>query len=1039
MDVRCGAGCVSAPGGLLRTAADFGGRGVQKRQIFVYLPFVRIYERMRKKLSLLLTFALCAVCVLRVQAETPESKAFIERGRSLFDFGRWSDARHEFLKAREVLACSERDAALTVDFYLAACAVELGSRDAEAALRQFEARYPGSVYTNDVRFSLGSYYCAEGDMRRAREAFEKTDYKALNSPRKEQYNIRMGYVEFTDGNYDDAFGYFDRIGPQSEYADHALYYKSYIDYAEGRYGRAKQGFTALQRSDAYRDVVPYYLLQIEFREGNYRYVVEHGDELVRRAVPERRKELERVIAESWFRLEDYNKTIDHLNAFLAADGELDRDGSYLMGFSLYRTAHYPEAAEYLRRACGAEDALTQNASYHLADCYLRAGDKQAAMQAFAMAADDKLDATIAEDALFNYGKLQYELGGGAFNGAINVLTRYVGQYPDSPRVGEARTLLIAAYYNSNDYDAAYRAIKSFPTQDADIRAALQKITYFRGLEAYEAGDLRAAQRYLAESASINVSPKYSALNSFWQGEIAFAQGDHTVAATKYNAYLKRAPRSEREYAMALYNLGYCAFSRTDMAQARGFFEKFLAAHPAQDRYRADAYNRLGDIRYSEREFEAAVGEYDRAVAAGGPEREYAQYKRAVTLGILGRTEQKQQALRQIIAAGQGDYADAASYELGRSYIAQERYADGAEQLERFVADYPSSPRRAQAFADLGLAYLNLGDKEKSLKYYDMVVGTAPQSSEAKGAMQGIREIYVSEGKVDDYFDYAAKVGMESDLTAVSRDSLSFAAAQKLYLAGQTDDAAKSLRSYIRSYPKGYYMNDALYFLSDCYLRSGERSEAIETLTELAGQGTNQYTVTVLEKLSEMTFADKRYDEAAGAYRKLYDATVTVAGREDAMKGYVRATLAGGDAAKIEAMAADVAAHPDAGAVALRESKFAWAELLRKQERRADAVKLYRELASEVRTKEGSASAYYVIEDIFEGGDMDKAEKAVFAYSEREPQAYWLAKAFILLGDVYVRKGDNFQARATYQSVADGYSPADDGIVELAKERIAKLN
>lgn len=163
------------------------------------------------------------------------------------------------------------------------------------------------------------------------------------------------------------------------------------------------------------------------------------------------------------------------------------------------------------------------------------------MQSFAMAADDKLDPAIAEDALFNYGKLQYELGGGAFNGAINVLTRYVGQYPDSPRVGEARSLLIAAYYNSNDYDAAYRAIKSFPTQDADIRAALQKITYFRGLEAYSAGDMRAAQRYLAESAAINVSPKYSALNSFWQGEIAFAQGDYTVAAAKYNAYLKRAP------------------------------------------------------------------------------------------------------------------------------------------------------------------------------------------------------------------------------------------------------------------------------------------------------------------------------------------------------------------------------------------------------------------------------------------------------------------------------------------------------------------
>ena len=58
---------------------------------------------------------------------------------------------------------------------------------------------------------------------------------------------------------------------------------------------------------------------------------------------------------------------------------MDRDASYLEGFSLYRTARYAEAAEWLRKACGAEDALTQNASYHLADCYLRAGDKESAM------------------------------------------------------------------------------------------------------------------------------------------------------------------------------------------------------------------------------------------------------------------------------------------------------------------------------------------------------------------------------------------------------------------------------------------------------------------------------------------------------------------------------------------------------------------------------------------------------------------------------------------------------------------------------------
>ena len=167
-------------------------------------------------------------------------------------FRSWSDARQEFLRVRAVLTPSDRLLAQEADFYLAACAVELGSPDAEGALREFAERYPESVYANDVHFALGSFYCAAGNMEKAREAFAQTDYKALSAPRREQYDIRMGYVEFTDGNYDKAFGYFDRIGPQSEYADHALYYKSYIDYAEGRYGRAKQGFTALQRSDAYR-------------------------------------------------------------------------------------------------------------------------------------------------------------------------------------------------------------------------------------------------------------------------------------------------------------------------------------------------------------------------------------------------------------------------------------------------------------------------------------------------------------------------------------------------------------------------------------------------------------------------------------------------------------------------------------------------------------------------------------------------------------------------------------------------------------------
>ncbi len=995
---------------------------------------------MKRNILYLLSIGICLFTCVGSHAAAPETRAHLERGRSLFDHGRWTDARYELLKAREGADRDDRLTLQQIDYQLAVCALKLGSRDAEAMLADFSKRYPESVYNNDLRFAQGLLYCSRSEYDKALACFGRVNYRALDRTRREQYDLRMGYIEFGRDDYDRAMTYFDRINPQSEFYDHALYYKSYIAYAREQYDWARSGFERLLKSEAYGKVAPYYLLQIEFKQGNYRYVVENGEELIRRASPRQRTELSRVMAEAWFRLGEYSKPLDYLDAFVQAGGEMGRDENYLYGFSLYRTARYDDAAEYLRKACGADDALTQNASYHLADCYLRGGDKQQAMQSFAMASNAEFDSAIAEDALFNYGKLQYELGGGRFNEAIQVLNRYVAQYPSSPRVRTAKELLAAAYYNSHNYDEAYEIIASYPDPDGDLLAAKQKIAYFRGLSALEKGDTQGAGRYLAESARIGISPKYNALATFWQGEIAYGRGNYDVALRDYESYLKRAPKTEPEYAMAFYNTGYCHFSKENMPRARESFVRFIELYPTQDGYRTDARNRLGDTYYSDRQFDEALKYYGQAAAASDDGADYARYQRAVTLGILGRTSEKIKALQQIIRDGRGDYLDDATYELGRTFVAQERYREGAAVLEPFVETYVYSPYRSAALSELGLAYLNLGDKKKSLSYYDMVVKTAPQSSDAKDALQGIRDIYVSEGDAGGYFDYARKSGVEGDLTAMSRDSLSFAAARRIYLSGEPASAAKSLRSYLESYPKGYYTADALYCLSDCYLKTGERSRAIETLAALAGAGQNQYTHRALKTLAGMTFADERFTEAAAAYRKLADAESTAAGKAEAMNGYVRATIAAGDEERILSMADDVASYTAAGDLAWRESQFAKAGILDRRGDAAAAQKIYKVLSANVKTSEGAESAYRVIESAFRAGDTARAEKLVLDFSDKgTPHAFWLAKSFLVLGDIYVQKGDMFQARATYQSIVDGYTPADDGIVAEAKEKIKKLN
>ena len=77
----------------------------------------------------IILFTLLSVCSLTVRGAS-DLNSVLERGRDLFGYGRWSDARHEFLRARALLDPADRAAREEIDYYLAACAVELGSDDA---------------------------------------------------------------------------------------------------------------------------------------------------------------------------------------------------------------------------------------------------------------------------------------------------------------------------------------------------------------------------------------------------------------------------------------------------------------------------------------------------------------------------------------------------------------------------------------------------------------------------------------------------------------------------------------------------------------------------------------------------------------------------------------------------------------------------------------------------------------------------------------------------------------------------------------------
>lgn len=141
-----------------------------------------------------------------------------------------------------------------------------------------------------------------------------------------------------------------------------------------------------------------------------------------------------------------------------------------------------------------------------------------------------------------------------------------------------------------------------------------------------------------------------------------------------------------------------------------------------------------------------------------------------------------------------------------------------------------------------------------------------------------------------------------------------------------------------------------------------------------------------------------------------------------------------------AMARDLDTLADVDSTAMRRCRFATAKVYASRGEKRLAREVYEQLAKDVSNVEGAESAYIIIEMLFAEGNLDESEKRIYALADSQtPHAYWLGKAFILLGDIYVARNDAFQARATYRSVVDGYTPADDGIVAEAQAKLEKLN
>ena len=944
----------------------------------------------------------------------------------------------------DLIASAESSDPIIYDYqyYRLLCGISRNSKDIYLELNDYLNAHPETPRKNSLMKQLGFLQVRNKQFKPAVATLKKVDASKLNATEIAEYNFKLGYALLNSKSNDAAKMLFESImQTTSEYQSDAQYYYGYINYLEGNYDEALAAFSKVKGNTNYSDVLPYYLLQINYLKENYNDVVSEGPAIIAAASDDQVNELNKILGDSYYELKEYSKAIPYLEAFKGVRGKKTIEDYYRLGYCYYKSKAYEKAIPAFEKATFQENELAQNAFYHLADCYLNLDDKNKARVAFERASKLSFVPEIEEDALFNFAKLTYELSYSPFNETIKAFDAYIAKYQNSPRNSDAIEYLVEVYMTTRNYEDAINSINNIQNKTPKLLEALQRVTYFQGLVLFKGSRYNAAIEMFNESLKNQQQNKiYAALAVFWKAAANLRLTNYELANQGFQQFQSmKGIYALDEYGLSFYNLGYSNFYAKNYVQAQKWFNNYVNQRNTEPEKVADAYNRMGDCWYLQRDYTKSKANYTKAYQLGTYDPDYALFQRATVNGINKNYEAKINDLQAILNSfGHSSFIDDALFEIAKAH-------ESLNQIDQAISDYlyltkevPNSSYVKKAFLQLGLIFYNRSNYVDSNDYYKKVIEKYPNTEEARAALVGVKNNYIELNDVDAYFSYTQNLGNTVNVTVTEQDSIYYMAAERNYMSGGDDVKAK-FEEYLKRFPDGNFRVNAMFYLAEVDYADGKYSEALKLYEEVAKQTDNIFTEATLLKAGELCYTAKEFEQSIKYYTRLEAIANTQWNLLKARVGILRNSYQlkmYNEAIQAAVVLLNTEKVSD---VLVREANYLIAKSNYELGNLNEATKYFKLLTEDMNSVEGAEAKFMLAKILYEQSKYAESEQEVMNFIENpSPHQYWLAKAFILLSDVYEAQNDLFQAKHTLNSIIENYGIQDDGILEEAKVKVKAL-
>ncbi len=947
-------------------------------------------------------------------------------GAAMQQFDRYLNVGERHLKKAEA------------QLFKARCAMELYHKSTKELFLKYNRKYPEVGNTDLANFFLGKYFFRKKEFGKTIQYFSKVNQKGLEKNRSNAYRFMEGYAFYKENNTNAAKRRFAKLMDQDNpYQARANYYFGFINYQEGNYDTVLQHFQKIEDHQKFGSIVPVYITQVYLLQERYGEAIKYGQKALSREKVGKKTQIKGYVGEAAYYRKSYDTVINNLESVNKVD-TLSNSQQYKLAYSYLKKGSFKAGANGFQQLAIEEDSLGQHVAYHLGESLLQIGQKEKARNLFKFSSGLSFSEEIREKAFYRYAKLSFDEG--YQKTAKSRLQAFLKAYPQSIYADEAKNLLGKLLLNTKNYQRALSMIEQVPDLNEPMKKAYQQIAYKRGLELVQDQDYRSARELFIKSLDNPLKPKFKTLAYFWLGESYYHIGNYSRAKRAFKNFLYQDEAKETpHYGIASYNMGYSHFKTKAYKSAINHFQNYLerTAQGNEKQRQIDALTRIADCYFVSSNYQKAQNYYQKVITNGQKRVPYALYQKGIIQGLQGSKLQKIETLRQLSQNyRESTYVDDALFEIGNVYFILGQHRLAYNQFRYLTQDYPNSSYYRLSLLKMALVRYNQNKSQAAVDQLKTIVREFPFSKEAKEAINQMKTIYIDMGQADSLFAFLKSVE-SADLTASFQDSASYSSAFSYMKQQNCDKAIEAFRDYLKDFPQGYFAMNAHFYLAECAKQKGLHQEAIDHYRTVVEKGSTQFNNPSLSTLASLFQRQNNCGKAIQYLRKLKANANKRQHKLQAIKGLMQCQYQLAAYEESAKYAKQMRALDLSNQSKKIKAQYYLGKSYFKLGQYSKALPALKQVYQQNGGELGAEALYLKAKLQFESEQYKNAQQTIYQLRDQFTNYnYWVAKGFVLLGEVFLKLDNTFQAKATLQSVIDNFDGEE--VVAQAKQKLEKV-